>query len=42
MLRSYADFARLPGLLGERGFDRADIDQVLGANALRLLRDVAR
>ena len=42
VLRSYADFALLPGLLGERGFDRADIDQVLGANALRLLRDVAR
>ena len=42
VLRSYADFALLPGLLGERGFGHADIDQVLGANALRLLRDVAR
>lgn len=41
VLRSYADFALLPGLLGGRGFGQADIDQVLGANALRLLRDVA-
>ena len=41
VLRSYADFALLPGLLGARGFGQADIDQVLGANALRLLRDVA-
>ena len=41
VLRSYADFARLPGLLGERGFSPADIDDVLGGNALRLLRTVA-
>jgi membrane dipeptidase len=41
VLHSYADFARLPGLLGERGFGPADIDDVLGANALRLLRTVA-
>jgi membrane dipeptidase len=40
VLRSYADFALLPGLLGKRGFSQADIDQVLGGNALRLLRDV--
>lgn len=40
VLRSYADFATLPGLLADRGLSEAGRDQVLGANALRLLAAV--
>ena len=41
VLRSYADFAVLPGLLADRGLSEAECDQVLGANALRLLAAVS-
>jgi membrane dipeptidase len=40
VLRSYADFAALPDLLADRGLGQAECDQVLGANALRLLAAV--
>jgi membrane dipeptidase len=41
VLTSYADFAALPGLLTGRGFSDAETDQILGTNALTLLRTVA-
>lgn len=41
VLRSYGEFAALPGLLAERGFTESETGQVLGGNALGLLRRVA-
>jgi membrane dipeptidase len=41
VLRSYADFAALPGLLADRGLSDAETGLVLGGNALALLRAVA-
>jgi membrane dipeptidase len=41
VLASYADFAALPRLLADRGLSNADTDQILGTNALALLRAVA-
>jgi membrane dipeptidase len=41
VLTSYAEFAALPELLADRGFSEADTDQILGTNALGLLRNVA-
>ena len=41
VLTSYADFAALPGLLASRGLSDAETDQILGTNALALLRTVA-
>ena len=41
VLTSYADFAALPRLLADRGFSDADTDQILGTNALALLRTAA-
>jgi membrane dipeptidase len=41
VLRSYDDFAALPGLLAERGAGPAATDAILGGNALELLRAVA-
>jgi membrane dipeptidase len=41
VLTSYADFAKLPELLSARGVAGAETDQILGANALDLLRRVA-
>jgi membrane dipeptidase len=41
VLTSYADFAALPRLLTDRGFSEADTDQILGTNALGLLRTIA-
>ena len=41
VLRSYADFASLPGLLAERGMSDGETGMILGRNALTLLRAVA-
>jgi membrane dipeptidase len=41
VMRSYADFAALPQLLTTRGLSDVETDQVLGTNALELLRAVA-
>jgi membrane dipeptidase len=41
VLTSYADFVVLPRLLADRGLSGADTDQILGTNALGLLRTVA-
>ena len=41
VLTSYADFAALPRLLAGRGLGDADTGQILGTNALGLLRTVA-
>jgi membrane dipeptidase len=41
VLTSYADFAALPRLLAGRGLGGADTGQILGTNALGLLRAVA-
>jgi membrane dipeptidase len=41
VLRGYADFAALPGLLADRGLTDAETGQVLGGNAVELLRAVA-
>jgi membrane dipeptidase len=41
VLTSYAEFASLPGLLADRGLSDAEVDQILGTNALGLLRAVA-
>jgi membrane dipeptidase len=41
VLTSYADFAALPRLLAGRGLGDAEAGQILGANALGLLRTVA-
>jgi len=40
VLTSYADFAALPRLLAARGLGDADTDEILGGNALGLLRTV--
>jgi len=40
VLTRYADFAALPRLLAARGLSDADIDKILGGNALGLLRAV--
>ena len=41
VLRSYEEFAELPALLAERGFSESEAGQILGGNALGLLRRVA-
>ena len=41
VLTSYADFARLPRLLADRGLTASAVAEVLGGNALSLLRRVA-
>lgn len=41
VLRSYADYATLPRLLASRGVSGADIDKIMGGNALTLLRRVS-
>jgi membrane dipeptidase len=41
VLTSYADFAALPDLLAGRGLSATETDQILGTNALNLLRAVA-
>lgn len=41
VLRSYRDYAALPGLLARRGLSDAEIDKIMGGNALSLLRRVA-
>ena len=41
VLTSYADFARLPQVLADRGISAAETDKILRANSLDLLRWVA-
>ncbi len=40
VLTEYDQFADVASMLGERGFDAAGIDQILGGNVLRLFRRV--
>jgi membrane dipeptidase len=38
-LESIADLSKLSGLLAERGYEAADVEQVLSGNFLRFLKE---